>query len=128
MRAVAQNRFVLGLVLGAILVLRALIPSGWMPSSVDGRWIVLCSAQGSTSVWVDAAGKIHKDDVPGKSKADGPCAFAGLGLGFDLVQIAQPPPPFWIVPALVVIAFPPSAVGQGLAAPPPPKTGPPLLI
>jgi hypothetical protein len=122
------RRLFLAAAMAALLVVRALVPLGWMPSAEAGHWVSLCSGAGETMAWVDGAGKIHKDKAPGKPVSHAPCAFAGLGLGFDApadLAMAMPMPsgilgmPLW---ALYL------AIGQGLAAPPPPKTGPPSLI
>lgn len=115
-----------------VLLLRVLVPSGWMPVATPngGFAVTLCIDGGAVSAWIDADGRLHRTakadgpakDMPGK---DAPCAFAAAGL---------PPLPALAVElaarvALLVVA--PSrpdsvvAVGRGLAAPPPPATGPP---
>lgn len=112
--------------LALALAMRVLVPAGWMPAAGQGLAITLCSGEGAVTAWVDADGKIHKHDPAQGSMADHPCAFAGMGapmLGGDL-----PAPPA-MLPAprdeIARIAQAPAAIGQGLAAPPPPATGPP---
>ena len=112
--------------LALALALRVLVPAGWMPAEGQGLAITLCSGSGAQTAWVDADGKIHKHGPAQGSMADHPCAFAGMGapmLGGDV-----PAPPLAILAprdAIVSLAQAPAAIGQGLAAPPPPATGPP---
>lgn len=123
--------FALG-ALTLMLLLRVLIPSGWMPVATPngGFAVTLCIDGGAVSAWIDADGRLHRTatadgpskDMPGK---DAPCAFAAAGL---------PPLPALVIDvaariALLVVAPPLRdtvvAIGRGLAAPPPPATGPP---
>lgn len=128
MRALLQNRMVLGVFLTLAVMTRALVPTGWMPSTASGQWVILCSGAGQITAWVDAKGQVHKDGAPASKSVSPDCAFAGLGAGFDLTKSVVPPlSP--IVPAALLLLRPwATQVGQGLAAPPPPKTGPPNLI
>lgn len=116
------------------LMMRALVPAGWMPASGKGVAITLCTGMGAVSAWVDEDGTIHKGKpLPGKpisgTPADHPCAFAGLGVAADLPtalpSMALAPLPVAILPALRATA---TGVGRGLAAPPPPPTGPPANL
>lgn len=121
--------------IAAILLLKALVPSGWMPMAQDGSVrIVPCGG------WAPAPRAVvaeHHDNHAAPSAGHGqhhedgqsvepPCAFAGLGLAWTL------PPPFASAAALAPQAAMPGGVhhrlqpGRGLAAPPPPATGPPL--
>jgi hypothetical protein len=119
----APTRAWLALLLALALAVRALVPSGWMPAGENrGMQLVPCPSEGA----VPMAGHHHhhRDD---HAAADHPCAFAGLGLPSDL-----PPPPPAILPRPRLAAITPAPVhdrrpGRGLAAPPPPATGPPLL-
>lgn len=107
------------------LFARAVIPAGWMPSVVPGQAIMLCTDTGLQQAWVDADGKLHKSD-PAEQHDQSPCAFAGLGAALDAPTIAAnvPAPSVY---AAAIPAFPATlSIGRGLAAPPPPKTGPPL--
>ena len=110
------------LLIALALAVRVLVPSGWMPDQARGFAITLCTGAGAETAWIDADGNIHK-----KAPATAPdhlCAFAGVAapmLGGD-------PPVSIVAPAPVAVAArvqPLIAVGQGLAAPPPPATGPP---
>lgn len=97
-----------------------------MPAQGQGMAITLCSGSGAETAWVDAEGKIHKQDPAQGSMADHPCAFSGTGapmLGDDM----SAPPLAILAPRdeIASVAQAPAAIGQGLAAPPPPATGPP---
>lgn len=121
------TRLLLSLAL-MLLVLRALVPAGWMPAQQKGQWITICSGAGVTMAWIGADGKIDKDHAPTKSEKSNHCAFAGLGIAADLsVKIPEILAPVFNTP-LVPTAITAVAIGRGLAAPPPPKTGPPSLI
>lgn len=116
--------------LALALLVRVIVPAGWMPSaSADGLFrITICNGMGAQTAYVDRDGKLHKE-VPGGSHHDPqPCGFGALAQALD-------------APAVAVLAWPPAVVGivahaahdavtigHGLAAPPPPSTGPPSLI
>lgn len=123
--------------IGCALLLRALIPAGWMPTrTAEGFVLELCSGRmpGGTAPQVEAAQALldqalagtadHRDNSDGAAK-DQPCTFAGL------TPVA--PPPAVLAPLAPVsppVDLPPpaltAAIGRGLPAPPPPSTGPPL--
>lgn len=124
--------------IGCALLLRALIPAGWMPiRTADGVLLELCSGRmpGGTPEQASAARALldqalagtadHRDPPDGAAK-DQPCTFAGLAH-------AAPPPATVATPAPAspTVELPPpalaAAIGRGLPAPPPPSTGPPLL-
>lgn len=112
--------------LALALAVRVLVPAGWMPAQGQGMAITLCSGSGAETAWVDAEGKIHKQNPAQGSMADHPCAFSGTGapmLGGDV----SAPPLAILAPRdeIASLAQAPAAIGQGLAAPPPPATGPP---
>ncbi|MGF7148393.1 hypothetical protein FHS96_002021 [Sphingomonas zeicaulis] len=120
------------LLVACALLLRIAIPAGWMPATgVDGLVrITLCTGQGQMEAWVDGDGRIH-DRKPGKSepKTDHPCAFAGLiAPALDAAPIepqlrfahANDTPPAFARDIVTI--------GRGLAAPPPPPTGPPANL
>lgn len=112
----------LGLVLALALALKLLVPQGWMPG--PGGRLILCPSAGPTTAMT---GMHHGGDKAPAHGADHPCAFAGLGLA------AAPPPPLAAIVAPATHVPPALAparavtVGRGLAAPPPPATGPPRL-
>lgn len=110
------------------LAARVLVPAGWMPSEGRGFAITLCSGGAAVTAWVGADGKVHKEDPQPAGAPDHQCAFAGLGapaLGSDPIAAAVPAPASSYE---VAVASAPAAIGRGLAAPPPPATGPPASI
>lgn len=130
----AGTRLILPLLL-LCFVLRGFIPAGWMPS-FDAAGMSLIPCSGVTAPQPEPAAHDmhamhHGDAAPkhhgGKSKHDmasQPCAFAAaaadlprpdLGAAFKPLAPAGP----------VFVAFIAVQVGRGLAAPPPPQTGPP---
>lgn len=128
--------------LGCVFLLRALIPTGWMPASTsEGFQLELCgewAADGSGTQHLRAAQQIFdaaiakhapgsdhddQDVFPGASQ---PCTFASLAMawiatGAPVVILATQTPSIISQPALI------AATGRGLASPPPPSTGPPIL-
>lgn len=126
----------LALVLCALLI-RALLPSGLMVAATPAGalTVTLCSGRGPVEVLVDDQGRLINPDVIASSGAgdhgdgdrarhDAPCAFAGL-LAPALPVEALPPvvPPTVAAPRVAT-----TGVGTGLAAPPPPATGPPVSL
>jgi len=113
------------------VALRVLVPAGYMPGGPGESAIVLCTAQGLQSVVVDHAARGPSnpaDDRSGEPKTDHPCAFAGLAQAFAPTSPAAFTPAGWTVAAAPQARAPDAAPGRGLAAPPPPATGPPLEI
>lgn len=119
----------IALVLVALaLFMRLLVPAGWMPAADRGLMITLCTGTGAQQAWVDEQGNVHKGK-PGEGQADHPCVFNGFAAVLDLPSgldaVAAPLPVTIVLPALAVTAV---AIGRGLAAPPPPATGPPARL
>jgi hypothetical protein len=116
----------LGLVLALALALKLLVPQGWMPGPGG---LVLCPDALPLAAGPVVHAGMHDDGhkAPRHALPDHPCAFAGLGLA------ATPVPSAVAVVAPVARERPPVpivhqvAVGRGLAAPPPPATGPPVF-
>ena len=109
------------------LAVRVLVPAGYMPAQGKGLEITLCTGDGMVAAWVDDQGTVHKGEKAPASKSDHPCAFSAIGSlaeaggpadAADLPAIGR-----HIVQPRQASAF----IGQGLAAPPPPPTGPPLF-
>jgi hypothetical protein len=124
-----------GLVLVALAMLvRVLIPAGFMaaPDDLGRAGIVICTGDGAMTVSVDADGTVHKapvdDQHQDKPKSDHPCAFAGAAtpLAAPVLALSEAAPTIHqvAVPRLQSHQRP----GLGLAAPPPPTTGPPVLV
>ena len=112
------------------LMMRIAVPSGFMPTAtVDGFKISLCTGMGAVEMWLGKDGKIHKEDPNKGEQHKQPCVFAALGMGASVPIIAAVATLIRLVdtsPALTHLKS--GAVGRGLAAPPPPQTGPPALI
>jgi hypothetical protein len=125
----SKHNWLIAIVVLALAV-RMLVPAGWMPSFADGRaTITLCTGAGMVEAWIDADGKIHKENPAKKGAGDQPCAFAGLNTAADTPAFDLIPLPLPFAPQMpqsnVATAV---AIGLGLAAPPPPATAPPALI
>ena len=133
-------RAMLAFVLLLALAVRTAVPAGWMPAFGErGFTLAPCSSWAPAAderAPPEAAHGTHGDhgtpaseDMPEQPKHDSngqPCAFAALGL-----DLAKPD-----AEAILAIASHPGvdpaqditvAIGRGLAAPPPPSTGPPHL-
>jgi hypothetical protein len=125
--AIARNMCIT--LLFAALAMRALVPTGWMPSANSAFAITLCTGIDTQTVWLGKDGTVHKQDPSkGKTTENQPCAFAGLGMSADVsndvaFNFVHATATDYIVRAPLEVS-----VGQGLAAPPPPATGPPFLI
>jgi hypothetical protein len=122
------NRLLLTIALIGI-VFRGLIPMGWMPTGERGFEITICAGVDTHTVWLDSKGKLHKQDPSKKDapKAE-PCAFAALSMATNLAPFDAPI--FSQIGATAPQRHPGYlvSIGNGLAAPPPPATGPPILI
>ena len=118
------------------LAIRLAVPSGFMlmPGSNGALpTITMCSGQGVMTMPMPArmdpaSGRASHDDGRHQEKApDHPCAFAAASAAVDLAAILHPGAPtiieMGVRPQSLAFAHP----GLGLAAPPPPKTGPPIL-
>lgn len=108
-----------------VLLLRIVVPSGFMPVETDGKIVVqLCSGYGPASVELDLGKKVPTDQ---HKASDHPCAFAG-GFGGNLLPPMLPPAVVLALP-MILLSFG-SAIADltvhRLAAPPPPAIGPPL--
>jgi hypothetical protein len=122
------NRFLLALALIAFAV-RGLMPSGWMPTGEHGFEITICAGVDTHKVWLDSKGKLHKQDPSKKALPDKePCAFGALAMASDFSSQTSAK---FIAARSATVALQPDhhvSIGRGLAAPPPPARGPPILI
>ena len=137
----------LGLALvGLALFMRLLVPPGWMPAADDGIRLILCGGFGAEvdhaalghgpepadhavsdhAARADHSAKGH-DKAPPSTAMDHPCAFAAFSAAFAPVEFAKLVVPISIA-ATVLAASGEVAIGRGLAAPPPPSTGPPVTF
>ncbi len=109
------------------LAMRLIVPSGWMPAfDASGIRITICSGMGIVEATLGVDGKIHKSSPSEGAAKDSPCAFAGVG-NVDVANEIAAPLMTVLTPLPMALAHY-LTIGQGLAAPPPPSTGPPHLI
>ncbi len=130
----ATHRTWLLVVFACAMLVRALIPTGWMPvADAQGFRIVLCSGTGPAMPMAKAPmdhampGMDHKKSSDHHDQGpEHPCVFAGVTPAIAAPTLAAPLPPVRIratpAPARALVA-----IGHGLAAPPPPQTGPPTF-
>jgi hypothetical protein len=110
------------------LTVRALVPNGWMPDGERAFALTVCTGVDTQTIWMDSKGGLHKQHPDGhKQSKHWPCAYAGHAdastpvadvnsdADLRLLAIREPIDPLHV------------AIGLGLAAPPPPQTGPPTL-
>ncbi|WP_374345427.1 hypothetical protein [Phenylobacterium sp.] len=110
------------------VALRVLVPQGYMADHRNDLpfALVICTAQGAVAL---DASKLPQPNAPAHgAHKPAPCAFAGLGAAPPLASAAPPAPARFVVVAAPRLHSTAVRPGQGLAAPPPPATGPPLLI
>jgi hypothetical protein len=122
-----MNRLLIAFALIAFAV-RGLIPMGWMATGERGFEITICTGLDTHKAWLDSKGKLHKQDPSKKASPDPePCAFGALAMAADFGF--QGSPAFPALKAAVADHHPDYliSIGRGLAAPPPPATGPPVL-
>lgn len=124
-----RRRLVWLVLLVGVLVARGLTPDGWMPVADAAGTIrfTLCPGMAPAEPQMSMShGKMHhKAPVKGQA-SDHPCAFAGIGLADNVaspIVIAAPLKPTAAPVTARIVAIP----GRGLAAPPPPATGPPAF-
>jgi hypothetical protein len=119
------------LVLLLVLFIRAAVPQGWMlDTGADGRLTVtLCDGMAHDAPMTMSMmmpGHRH-DHRPADQAPDHPCAFAGAAMAAALPGLAPLALPAPITAAPATLAAHTVAIGRGLAAPPPPPTGPPAF-
>lgn len=96
------------------------------------RLLEICTGQGAVTVQIDVEGKSHL--VPQgqgekrDSKSDHPCAFAAASAAAEAAQTASLAQPVRFLGLDDIARLSTQRPGLGLAAPPPPKTGPPSII
>jgi hypothetical protein len=115
----------------AALLMRALFPAGWMPSAEKGQMITLCTGTGVEKAWLGHDGTIKNappeqtDDD--KNHGNNSCVFSGVAVA-NLDQMDAPELLTVTIATQKLKPINSVTIGRGLAAPPPPATGPPLLI
>jgi hypothetical protein len=126
--------FALALVACA-LMLRMIVPAGWMPASnAHGFGITICTGMGPMEMpaigmtQMSAMPEMHgTPDADEHQGSDHSCVFADLGLAITAPPALNVALPSIVRAAALVAILPAVSIGRGLAAPPPPATGPPLL-
>jgi len=115
--------------IGFALLLRIIVPAGWMPTTgADGAIrISICTGMGAETAYIDRDGKVHKEAPSGTHHDPQPCGFGALGLGLNSAPGPTLILPFIAAAAVELAILQTAAIGHGLAAPPPPSTGPPSL-
>jgi hypothetical protein len=129
----------MGARLGAIalmaMLVRALVPAGYMLAQADtgqGRFLIveMCEGHAAKVIDLDTGKQVDPSKLPGKAKGDGkgaPCVFAATASFATPVAIAEPVR-FIASHDAEFGAAPKVRPGRGIAAPPPPSTGPPSTI
>jgi hypothetical protein len=102
----------------AAMLLRALIPVGWMPSSqiAQGTPIVICTQYGQAHVLVDSEGRRPPapSDHENSGRTHPPCAFASIAtLALPVIALAA-------LPVLVEVETGPHLAGRSAPQVPPP--------
>ncbi len=128
------SRFVWLMLVVGVLAARGLTPDGWMPvaDAAGDMQFAPCDGMGpiepTKSMSMSMShGKMHHQAPAKGQPSDHPCTGAGINLAD-----ATPPLPAIITPlrptlTTAGIEHAVNAPGRGLAAPPPPATGPPTL-
>jgi hypothetical protein len=123
----------LGLLLAlvGVVTVQGTTAEGWMPvvDAAGNVSIVVCDGHMPDGMVMPGMSHDVDQKAPAKKPAgDHPCAFAGLGIADSpppQIAVVVPPLPAIDAPVLARLAILP---GRGLAAPPPPATGPPALV
>jgi hypothetical protein len=120
------------------LAVQALVPTGYMigkGARDQAIAITLCTVTGNVTAFLSSDGQIVEtkpgSDTPHDSGEEGTslCGFAAQSVAaFSPLQPSVEPQPFDASAATAQSYTSIAAPGRGLAAPPPPKTGPPIQV
>ena len=112
------------------IALRILLPAGFMlqTSGRDLPGLVICTGQGAMTLAADGTLQSDTEDGSAANTETHPCAFSSAVVGFTAplavgVALSLPLSSPVTAPRLMT-----QRPGLGLAAPPPPTTGPPIQI
>ena len=97
----------------AAMVVRALVPAGWMPGPSEGATgapLIICTGQGLATVYLDAAGKPIPHHDQGQTHQRDVCPYAAAG-HLALPEIG----PHYAAPSLALLKEP--AAGKTDALP-----------
>lgn len=106
------------------LAVRVVVPSGFMLSSAQGGGLptmVICTSDGAIQL------PMPGEHAPAKPDSADHCAFASVAPALATPDVATVATNLIAFAALNQPLGTSTRPGLGLAAPPPPKTGPPLL-
>lgn len=124
MMSIFSNRMAIWVLIGAALLVRALVPAGWMPDTGQPDVIVakMCNSDQTVTI------PLNRDQVPEPDGHDRqePCAFGGLAGAallpeLPIATLAPLPADQLRIAALIELALLPPAHVL------PPGRGPPLL-
>lgn len=104
------------------LLVRAAVPTGFMVAIDKGPHLVVCT--GHTVSPSNPGPSPHHD----QQKPDAPCAFAAAHVAIAGPDLSPSPPRTELATETLTLRAPDLAPGRGLAAPPPPSTGPPIRL
>lgn len=123
------------------IAIKVAIPVGYMVATqalaAGLTPIVLCTSDGNVTAFMDEGGQIvaHGEEALANDHQGLPsdhegtkCAFAGQGVPLAAPQAANIAVLFEDVVSVTAVQQSFVAPGLGLAAPPPPKTGPPIQV
>ena len=113
----------------AVALRLTVLPGYMLATGANTLAVTMCTADGVVSQVIDLGAA---PAAPGKGDSEHPgktsiCAFAAAGVALtpldamSVASVGQDSPP-------VRLPFGAGLIGQGLAAPPPPPTGPPLSV
>jgi hypothetical protein len=124
-----QQRLPVLLALVCALLLRVLVPTGWMPAPSGGAFAIEPCPAAEPAPMVMAAGSMAKHDhgAAHKDQHGGDCAFSPFHAGSPPPQELAPLPSPVTVAALLPSFSAASPLKTGPPALPPPSTGPPAL-
>ena len=109
------------------LTMRIVVPAGVMFAETPdgGLQMTLCTGQGAMVAPLNDDGT---SPDAGKGASDSPCAFAATAAFTPTESVLLPVPAPWPAPPVFIgLESGHQRPGLGLPAPPPPKTGPPIL-
>ncbi|WP_448664114.1 hypothetical protein ACG3SL_05400 [Sphingomonas sp. CJ20] len=78
-RHLLRHRTLAGWVFAAALLMKVLVPAGFMPTVSNGTMIVqICNGYGPQTMVMEIPGKADHDQQDQHGKTEMPCAFSGL--------------------------------------------------
>lgn len=78
-KLLVRHRWLCAMLFGAALLVKAVMPAGFMPVVSQGVILVqLCTGQGAQTIAMEVPGQAGNDDHGKPEKSEMPCAFSGL--------------------------------------------------